>query len=145
MNERNPSLRMTRSVVATMGLTLATLSSQAFSAFAQDDDSAGGVKRCVSLHQIDRTKVVDDDTVLFFLKGGDVVRNDLLRRCPTLMSENTFMYRTSLEQLCNSDTITVLNDVGFGFLPGATCGLGDFEPITEDEADTLEDALKDAR
>ena len=145
MNERNPSLRMTRSVVATMGLTLATLSSQAFSAFAQDDDAAGGVKRCVSLHQIDRTKVVDDDTVLFFLKGGDVVRNDLPRRCPTLMSENTFMYRTSLEQLCNSDTITVLNDVGFGFLPGATCSLGEFEAITEDEADTLEDALKDAR
>ena len=119
------------------------------SAFAQDDDNAtDGVKRCVSLRQIDHTKVIDDDTVLFFLRGGDVMRNDLPGRCPTLMSEDAFMYRTSLDQLCNSDTITVLNDVGFGFTPGATCGLGEFEPITEDEAETfegaaLEDAAKD--
>jgi hypothetical protein len=138
MNGRNPILAM-------WGLAFATVSTTTpFAIRAQDDGNASdGVKRCVSLRQIDHTKIVDDDTVLFFLKGGDVMRNNLPQNCPALMSEDTFMYRTSIEQLCNSDTITVLNDLGFGFMPGATCGLGDFQPITENEAKTLEDAAND--
>jgi hypothetical protein len=141
MNGRHPTLLRTRPIVATLSLAFATFSSAPFALRAQDGDGASdGVKRCVSLRQIDHTKVIDEVTVLFFLKGGDVMRNDLPRNCPRLMSENTFTYRTSIEQLCDSDTITVLDDVGAGFIPGATCGLGEFQPITESEAETLEDA-----
>jgi hypothetical protein len=95
------------------------------------------VKNCINLNQIDRTDVVDDDTILFYMRGKDIYENDLPNKCPELRSEDRFMYRTSTSQLCNVDTITVLNDLGFGFMPGATCGLGKFAPISEEAAEEL--------
>jgi hypothetical protein len=50
------------------------------------------------------------------------------------------MYRTSLPQLCDLDIITVLDDAGFGFMPGASCGLGRFYPITKDEAKAMKES-----
>ncbi|MDH3511808.1 MAG: hypothetical protein OER85_13220, partial [Gammaproteobacteria bacterium] len=46
----------------------------------------------------------------------------------------------SLSQLCDLDIITVLNDYGFGFTPGPSCGLGRFYPITKEEAKALQKA-----
>lgn len=105
-------------------------------AAAQAEDSEP--QHCVSLRRVDRTSVVSDSTILFYMKNGDVLRNELPSRCPTLMSEDTFMYRTMLDQLCNVDTITVLNDFGFGFTPGPTCMLGEFQPISSEEGEALE-------
>jgi len=83
----------------------------------------------VSCLRIDRTRVADENTILFHMRGGDVYRNDLETRCPNIESEQGFMYRTTLNQLCDSDVVTVLDDIGFGFMPGASCGLGNFRPI----------------
>jgi hypothetical protein len=47
------------------------------------------------------------------------------------------MYRVALSQLCNIDVITVLSDVGFGFIPSASCGLGEFQPIDAQLAEEL--------
>ena len=44
------------------------------------------------------------------------------------------MYKTSLPQLCDLDMITVLYNQGFGFSQGASCSLGRFHPVSEDEA-----------
>jgi hypothetical protein len=105
----------------------------------RDDGAApGDARSCIELNQIDHTSVVDDNTILFYTRGHDVYRNDLPRSCPDLRNEQRFMYRVSLSQLCSNDTITVLEDAGFGFMPGPTCGLGKFAPITEDEAGDLE-------
>lgn len=95
-------------------------------------------RRCVNLRRVDRTSVVSDQTILFYMKDGDILRNDLPSRCPTLMTEDTFMYRTMLSQLCNVDTITVLTDFGFGFIPGPTCVLGEFEPVSAEQSEELE-------
>src|SRR5690606_11243846 len=35
--------------------------------------------RCISTTRLDRTQVVDDETVLFFMRGGDIYRNRLSR------------------------------------------------------------------
>ena len=42
-----------------------------------------------------------------------------------------------LNQLCDVDVTTVLQDVGFGFLPAASCGLGKFQPIEAQAAEQL--------
>jgi hypothetical protein len=47
------------------------------------------------------------------------------------------MCRTSLSQLCDVDIIIVLIDIGFGFSPGVSCGLGTFFPISEETARQL--------
>lgn len=105
----------------------------------RDDGKApGDARSCINLNEIDRTSVIDDNTILFYTHGRDVYRNYLPQSCPELRNEQRFMYRVSLAQLCSNDTITVLEDAGFGFMPGPTCGLGKFAPITQDEADELE-------
>ena len=107
---------------------------------AQDgrDAAPADARICISLNEIDHTSVIDDNTILFYARGHDIYRNYLPQSCPELKNEQRFMYRVSLPQLCANDTITVLEDAGFGFIPGPTCGLGKFAPITKDEADELE-------
>jgi hypothetical protein len=103
------------------------------------DGVDGEARDCVELMRIDRTEVADDDTVLFYMRSGEIYRNELRSSCPTLGFEERFMYRTSSSRLCDIDVITVIDDVGFGFLPTASCGLGKFEPIAETTAEDLTD------
>lgn len=106
----------------------------AATAAAQDENET---RKCVDLMRIDHTEVVDESTILFYMKGGDVYRNSLPNRCPSLATQERFMYRVALSQLCSIDVITVLADVGFGFIPTGSCGLGDFQPIDAEIAEQL--------
>lgn len=106
-------------------------------AAAQDGRESNETRNCVDLMRIDRTEIVDNDTILFYMRNGAVYRNELQQACPTLGFEERFMYRTTLTQLCAIDVITVLQDVGFGFMPTASCGLGEFQPIDEQAAEAL--------
>jgi len=63
------------------------------------------------------------------MTGGKTYRNALSYSCPGLKSQDRFSYRTSLSQLCNVDTIRVLNDFGGRLQEGAGCGLGKFQQI----------------
>jgi hypothetical protein len=101
------------------------------------DDKLLDAQQCVRLAAIDRTEVVDDSNILFYMKNGDIYLNQLPHRCPGLRSREAFMYRTSLTQLCNVDIITVLQNIGFGFSPGASCGLGMFRPMDGPTAELL--------
>lgn len=92
---------------------------------------------CISLQRIDRTEVIDEQTVLFLMRGGEVYANRLPNRCPGLRRNKTIMYKTSLSQLCNLDVITVLDQLGGGLQRGASCGLGDFVPISEATVELL--------
>lgn len=94
-------------------------------------------EHCVSLARIDSTYVVDDRNILFYMKGGEIYLNRLPHRCPGLRWEKAFMYRTSLSRLCDLDIITTLNNLGFGYTPGVSCGLGMFFPISEETARQL--------
>ena len=83
---------------------------------------------CIDLIRIDRSEVVDDQTILFHMKGGKIWRNRLPYKCPQLGFEKAFSHKTSINRLCSIDTITVLNTTAR--MPGATCGLGEFEAYT---------------
>ncbi|QQD19158.1 hypothetical protein I6N98_04695 [Spongiibacter nanhainus] len=99
-------------------------------------------QRCVAINRIDQLKVVDRENVLFYMRGKEVYLNQLPHPCPGLSRHKTLMYRTSLNQLCDVDVITVLEDIGGGFMPGASCGLGAFTPISAEEAETLLDEAR---
>jgi hypothetical protein len=96
------------------------------------DDAA--VRRCVPLSSIDRTEVIDDGTVLFRMRNGEIYRNVLAHTCPTLKSRDQFAYRVNAAQLCAMDLITVLERQGLGFAPGPSCSLGSFEPVASTAA-----------
>jgi hypothetical protein len=88
--------------------------------------------RCIQSTRIDRTEVIDDRTVVFYMRGRRIYVNHLDRACPGLDRGNPFSYRTTNSRLCNIDTITVLERSAFGLIPGFSCGLGEFEPADEE-------------
>lgn len=114
-------------------------------AATQRVDDAEEARDCINLMSIDRTRVPDEDTILFYMRDGAVYRNELPNRCPNLDFEERFMYRVTMNRLCAVDVITVLDDVGFGFLPGASCGLGKFQPISAEEAEHLTEERRGRR
>lgn len=105
---------------------------------AFEPDPALPFENCISASRIDNTKVLDQQNILFFMRGGEIYRNFLPRRCPGLDHREAFSYRSTASQLCAIDVITVLETSGFGPRPGANCGLGNFYPISELEAEALQ-------
>ena len=81
---------------------------------------------CVRTGQIRDTHVRSNQVIDFEMHGGQTLRNTLPNSCPGLNVEERFGYTTVNSQLCSVDTITVLRS---GAGPGATCGLGQFQPI----------------
>lgn len=84
---------------------------------------------CIPIHQIRSSQVRDDSTIDFYMNNRKVFRNKLPSSCPSLGFQERFGYSTSISQLCSTDIITVLFS-GPGVMPGASCGLGQFQPVT---------------
>lgn len=94
-------------------------------------------RNCIPLSQLRRSTVIDDSTIVFEARSRKFYLNKLPNRCPRLGFERSFSYATSITQLCNVDIITVLQNFGGRIMPGPSCGLGMFVPITKDEFKAL--------
>ena len=89
---------------------------------------AGKPESCISLSAIRETRVRDDRTIDFVMRGRNrVYRNTLPFSCPSLGFERRFGYQTSLSRLCSTDIITVL--YASPNQRGPSCGLGQFQPV----------------
>jgi len=73
--------------------------------------------------------VIDDQTIDFKMRGGDIYRNRLPNRCGGLGFEEAFSYKTSTNQLCSVDIIHVLSQTGGRLDTRGACGLGKFQKI----------------
>ena len=104
---------------------------------AANAQEAAPPEDCVNLARLDSTYIVDDQTMLFYMKGKDVMLHALPGKCPSLRSEGRFMYRVMLNQLCHNDLITVIYDAGFGLMEGPSCRLGKFQPVSAEFASKL--------
>ncbi len=82
---------------------------------------------CISLTSIRESRVRSNSVIDFKTNGNKWYRNTLPNSCPSLGFEERFSYKTSLNQLCSVDIITVLQSPGLS--QGASCGLGPFQPI----------------
>lgn len=130
--------------VARAALTiLVLLSIQPLQAAEEDESEKGmlkpeGAENCVSLSQIRKTRIVDDQTIIFYMRGSDIYINRLPRRCAGLKRSDGYSYETSLTRLCNTDIIRVLQRFGGAFpRPQNACGLGFFQPTTAEAVDLL--------
>ena len=99
-----------------------------------DDDKyeiteVGEPKSCIIRSQIRQTDVIDDETIDFVMRNGDIYRNKLPYRCNGLGFEEAFSYRTSVNRLCNVDIIRVLDQTAGRIQTRAACGLGKFQQI----------------
>lgn len=79
---------------------------------------------CLATYQIDRTKIVDDSTIIFYMHNGKAWKNTLPHKCSGLKYSNGFSYSTPTDTICsNLQTIKLIDR-------GTTCGLGEFTPFT---------------
>lgn len=99
-------------------------------------EDMGGI-RCISTRRILRTEILDEQNILFYLRGRETYRNELPRPCRELLRERRFSYRSHMGRLCDTDFITVLMDYGGSLEEGTSCGLGNFQPVSEDEIAAL--------
>lgn len=132
---------MQRTVKTWLGLA-ACLTPLLFQSGSADEDSRTVPVRCVDTMRIRDVDVVDNQNLLFHMVNGTIYHNRLSQRCPGLRENKAFMYSIPMHQLCNVDLITVLENEGFGFRRGASCGLGDFVPITKEAAKQMKAAAK---
>ena len=93
----------------------------------------GPAESCISLAQLRDSRIRDDWTIDFMRDGKRAWRNTLPNRCPGLRSNDSFAYETSLSQLCSTDIIYVLTQIGGRPQRGAACGLGQFVPVELEE------------
>jgi hypothetical protein len=107
------------------------------SAHAQDD-SANAAHACINSSSIHHTKVLDDRTILFFMRDRSTYRNTLVGTCPGLNSEQRFMYgQSSLNTVCKGSVINVVVYAFGEVTRGASCWLGSFEQLSGDEVEEL--------
>ena len=90
--------------------------------------ATGKPRSCVPIASLRQSHVRDDRTIDFMTGNRTGYRNVLPNACPGLGAERRFSYATSLSQLCSTDIITVFYQTGAP--RGASCGLGQFQPVT---------------
>ena len=88
----------------------------------------GKAQSCIPRHAIRQSHVRSDRIIDFELAGGRVYRNTLPHDCPDLGFQERFSFSTSIDELCSTDIITVLEITPLH--AGASCGLGEFQPVT---------------
>lgn len=94
-------------------------------------EKVGEPKSCINRSQIRSTDVIDNQTIDFKMRNGDIYRNNLPNKCSGLAFEEAFSYRTSTNQLCNVDIIRVLDNTAGRIETRGACGLGKFQKITK--------------
>ena len=104
------------------------------------DELLGDSERCITISRINRTEVLSDRAIVFYLNGGDIYVNRLPHRCPGLRNRDSFGYKNSTNRLCSIDTIRVIDSIGGSIRPGVGCGLGEFHPVSESTIEQLKAA-----
>lgn len=114
--------------------TVSLLTCVCSSAFAQDEDLVDRTPQdCISTDRINYTRIIDESTVLFYMVTGTVYRNILPQNCVGLDRRDGFVYSVRNGRLCDVDPITTR-----GLGPGRPCTLGEFLPISREEARMLQ-------
>lgn len=91
-------------------------------------DEEATQRRCLSLNQIRRIEIIDDQTLKFHMRGsGPDYLNHLPYRCSGLRNRGAFMHATSTSDYCDLDIITQI-DTGIGMRLGS-CPLGRFTAV----------------
>ncbi len=129
---------MKMSIVLALCTVVATFST--FATAEEADPLAGYTaigesQPCIETFLVRDTKVLDDSTVLFRMRNGELYVNQLSSACPQLAVYNSFTYEThGIARLCNNDRITVFHSGRpQEFSAGATCGINEFQEVAENE------------
>ena len=114
----------------------------------EDQTTDREAENCINVRTLRRTDVIDDQHIIFYMSGKTTYLNIMPKLCRGLSRNRRFSYSTTGRSLCSFDAIRILHDSGGGLQQGRLCRLGQFLPITrEDAAEIIErsHALPQAR
>jgi hypothetical protein len=87
---------------------------------------AGQAERCVSLRQLGSSRVIDGTAIVYRAGGSRIYVNRPDNGASSLREDDIMVTRTSSGQLCNVDTVTMVDRQTQGFT--GVVFLGDFIP-----------------
>ena len=88
--------------------------------------TVGAPQDCIRASDISHSRIRNDSTIDFVMRGQQVYRNVLPHGCPGLAAADKFSYSPTTNELCSVETIRVIENDGS---PGPICGLGKFQRI----------------
>ena len=110
--------------IASIALAIALGSTSLAAAEPQQPQAAKDADVCLDASHIDHTVVIDDRTILFYMRGNKIWKNTLHSSCPSLKFERAFSEEIRGGQVCsNGQMIRVLET-------GVSCSLGEFTHYT---------------
>jgi len=92
-------------------------------------EKTGEAVRCLPLTQVRDSDPIDDSAMLFEVRSGQMYLNELRGKCIGLKRNDRYSYKTTQNQICEGDIITISNHAGTVQL--GSCGLGEFEALAE--------------
>ena len=120
-----------------------------------DEQTYGTAKRCLSDAEYHHLRIIDDRRILFEGRGDRLWLNTLRSRCPDLRHYSVIITRPiSPSRMCEMDLFYVSDWFswpwyrrwpwywGWGWGASASCMLGEFQPVTEDQVERIEEAIK---
>jgi len=102
-------------------------------------DRTGDTKSCLSPSRIRTTRVIDDEHIIFEMRGKKVFLNTLPRRCPRLGYNKSIRYTVRAGSICKNDIFEVFDSSG---LIGTSCSFGQFEQLEKKKDDKKEAVTK---
>lgn len=133
---------MKRTIALAIGIFfIATLFSLNVAAETKSTQYLGKKESCIDISRMKQSRILDDQTILFEMRGGEFYINRLPVRCVSLRIAGGFSYSTSIDKLCKQDIIKVVQP---GSAPGTTCSIGEFVEFKEKGTiDKIEKMLED--
>ena len=105
-------------------------------------ETYGEPENCLRLTDYRKVEILDRQNLLFWGSGKRVWLNRLRAPCIGLRRGATLLLELSTGQACNLDSVTAVeSSFRFWRRASATCGLGQFEPISVEQAKALKAAL----
>ncbi|MEZ5598952.1 MAG: DUF6491 family protein [Pseudomonadales bacterium] len=99
------------------------------------EDDYGKSARCIAMTDYDAIRVLDSKHLLFEGLGNRNWLNTLRMDCPGLRKNATLRIDARSSRLCNLDSVTGVEVRRFWMdRISATCSLGNFVPVTDEQA-----------
>lgn len=102
-------------------------------------------ERCLSTYTYRNVDVLDDQHVLFKGTGGRLWLNTLRQRCVGLRSQDSLRFELRDNRLCDMDRFQSVDTFGFMSRTSANCTLGKFTPVTAEQVQAIEAAVRESR
>lgn len=110
------------------------------------DDAYAGRRSCIGHRQLRDTEVLDQERILFYGPNGRIWLNQLKQTCFGLDDDGVLAFDIKGAQICRLDRFRAherMSPPVMGFT--SDCYLGDFELVTEAQAELLREALGRAK